>query len=119
MSSSSFLNNFLMSIVVLLIVLLIVLYLVLYRNNKNLMFILFALVAINAVNVYNMYYLLIAFGIFSIAYINVNNAILEKKKHDGQWKNVKYKFGIEYSDKPSEIYLNMFNDDNRANTYDT
>jgi predicted membrane protein len=108
-----------MSIVVLLIVLLFVLYLVLYRNNTNFLFILFVLIAINAVNVYNMHFLLIALGIFSIAYINVNNAVLEKKKYNNQWKNVKYKFGIEYSDKPSEIYQNMFNDDNRANTYDT
>lgn len=118
MSTNSFPNvlyNFLVSFIVfVLVVLLFVL-----NGNMSFMFLLFAIFAINAINVYNMYYLLIALAIFSIVYINVNNAVLNKKRYNKQWEKVKYKFGIEYSDKPSIIYENMFNDDNRANTYDT
>ena len=42
---------------------------------------------------------------------------MQQKRYNKQWEKVKYKFGIEYSDKPNTIYSNMFNDDNRYNTY--
>lgn len=67
-----------------------------------------------------LYYFLIALAIFSIAYINVNNTRIAKTRYNQEWERnkIKYQFGIDYSDKPSVVYSNMFNDDNRYNTYD-
>jgi len=60
-------------------------------------------------------FLLIVFFTCSLLYTGINDSIIAKRENDNFWRDNAhlYKFQVEYSDKPSVIYFNMFNDDNR------
>ena len=63
--------------------------------------------------------LLVAIFIFSIIYINLNNAVVEYIEYNKKWKNTTYEFdSVPDSDKPSLVYADLFADDNIKMTMD-